>query len=114
MQPMNVDATAGGGRVRTRAEEEGAERNRRQNVIRIGAMLCLLLTLYDGGGASSTANAAAAAAKRSGGAAGSTIGAAAQHEALSAPYAAQVNALTRPTRDLLAIPHNATGVYHGS
>lgn len=34
--------------VRTRAEDIADERNRRQNVVRFGAMLCIMLTLFDG------------------------------------------------------------------
>jgi len=47
MLPMSIADEGGGrGQSRSRQAEELAERQRRQNVIRMGALLCLFFTLY--------------------------------------------------------------------
>jgi len=80
MFPLTFDDAPAGVRGAGRAasyNEVVEERNRRQNVIRLGALLCLVLTLYDGGHAGQStvkqqqaAVAAAAASKAKNAAAG--------------------------------------------
>jgi len=51
MLPLTVEDAPprGSGSARGTYGDVVEERNRRQNVIRLGALLCLVLTLYDGG-----------------------------------------------------------------